>query len=1284
MTRMGPRFVRFSICLLLLHASAMSGAVRGIVFDSQGKAVAEARVTAHRWDTPAAQRTRLMTGAERKALATATTDEGGAFSLDPKVSGVVELAVDRQGFAPALQLALAGEENVLVDLVPAALRKGRVTAKGKAVSGVLVIAYLRTTAVIATRTGDDGTFAIPDPKGWCSSLVFVHPDYAPASLDEPSALDVNLDAGSTVTGSVSDSAGRPVPNATVYAGPWTTAKTGEDGTFVLHHAAGDEKKITALEGTSFGAASRDAKNTLIRIEPLGSIAGTVRDADQRPLEGVPVLTYVTSGAGPTPWRESHAAVSDAKGNYSIQHCEPGQYSVMAYGGSTLEFEANSVKMRDGRLARADLTATKLDSIAGTVLDKQKRPVAGATVQYTMSQFPLVYGGLAAQMQAASARSGRDGKFKIRKYEQLFASGMGVRLQAVHRDHAAGVSEPLQRDSASPVSIVLPAGIELTGIIKDSAGKPVASAGIALLQDPSGAIPMPVESLMSTGMLRPFAESDASGRFSVKVNAAPHDLGVWKEGYAGFKLSEFTPKAGDAPLEIVLENGAAIRGRVTSKMPAAVLKGTITALTEEGYFSAVAEVAGDGTFTIPALRSGPYTLNYSDEQGRTVRQQAQAPASDVVLQLPVTGELRGRVIDAATRETLRSYTVDFEDHLDVIDGEDQFVLYPEPATGELTVKADGYIPGKSQVTVQLGKPAEVTVTLTRGRSVAGVVTNDQGQAVAGAWVADTEYTAMEKTEAGGDFRLTGLPREALKLNVRADGYLAREIEVAAGETDIRLDVVLSRGRKVAGHVVSSDGAPVEGATVHARGDNMQTGTTDAVGAFVVEGLAEGAYTFMAKRDELQSEEVSIAGELPPDLVLVMKPSAGAGKIHGLVKGFSGGHWRMGMVRISPGEAFAMIGRDGRYTIERAPAGEVELKARAQSGNGDAAMAIGKVTVIAGGDVEANLVFREDIVIRGIVTDSGAPAPGRNVRFTSGEMTWSTMTGAEGRYQLTGVEPGNLYDVTVEGGQPAYTTRHLVTGSETFDIHIEWSRLEGRVIDGAGAPVPGAKVKAVTGEKRDAGDTATDAGGAFVLPVVRAPHVLTIAKDGFATFTQRVEAGAAPLLVKLVQSSGLRVRLTDARDGRTLDGYVVAVDAAGLHVARADAAQKDGTMLVPIADGAYRIAVSANGYASQSARASVPYQGELRFALTPGGTLIVRTDRPSADLVKLVLPNGEEYVRCQCNGIAEIRLTGTATTIEHVAPGNYTMHVLDERGLVKTSQPVTITEGQTTQTEIRVPE
>jgi hypothetical protein len=202
--------------------------------------------------------------------------------------------------------------------------------------------------------------------------------------------------------------------------------------------------------------------------------------------------------------------------------------------------------------------------------------------------------------------------------------------------------------------------------------------------------------------------------------------------------------------------------------------------------------------------------------------------------------------------------------------------------------------------------------------------------------------------------------------------------------------------------------------------------------------------------------------------------------------------------------------------------------------------------------------------------------------------------------------------------------------------------------------------------------------------RGAHVLTVAKEGFATHTRRLQPDAGTVAITLTRTDGLRVRLTDARGGHTLDGYVVAVDAAGLQVARASEAQKDGTMLMPVAAGAYRISVSADGYASQSMRVNVPHPGEVRLALTPGGTLILHADRASADLVKLVLPSGEEYVRCQCNGIAEIRLTGLSTTIENVAPGSYTMQLLDPNGLVKATQIVTIAEGQPTVVEMHVPE
>jgi hypothetical protein len=278
------------------------------------------------------------------------------------------------------------------------------------------------------------------------------------------------------------------------------------------------------------------------------------------------------------------------------------------------------------------------------------------------------------------------------------------------------------------------------------------------------------------------------------------------------------------------------------------------------------------------------------------------------------------------------------------------------------------------------------------------------------------------------------------------------------------------------------------------------------------------------------------------------------------------------------------------------------------------------------------------------------------------------------------------VMVTSGQRSYETHYQVTGSGTFDIRISWSRIEGRVIDETGAALAGALVEIGRDGAQRTDDTKSDAAGAFAvtMPKRDGTYSVTIELEGFATATQRVIADSAPLLITMARADGLRVRLVDARTGNTLDGYAIAVDEAGHLLARTHDRKPDGTLRLPVTPGNYRIAVSASGFASQLTRSAVPRKDELRVALTPGGSLIVNTDRESNDAIKLVMPTGEEYVQCQCNGIAEIRLTGTKTVVEHVAPGAYSMQVLDARGLVKASHPVTIAEGQSTTIEVHVPE
>lgn len=1274
------RIVLFFLCVLAPFAF---GATSGVVLSAQsGDAVGGARVVARRAMAPVERRLQALSDAPVAALGSAVTKDDGAFTLEEKLEGVIVLEVEREGFAPESMLAIAGDADVRIELAPAPRRNGRITANGKGVAGARVVAMKGDSAIWSTRTDEQGSYAMPAPEVWCTRVTIVHPDFAPRDLNVGkgrTSLDATLAKGSTVTGRIVDAAGKAVPKARVIGGEWTFATSGEDGAFTLNNVGKDAKTLEAFAGNAYGQATPGEGAITIAIAARPTISGTVRDANKRPLAGAPVIAYRKSR---TPPFVTKMAVADDRGQYRIEHCQEGSWTINGYGVGELSFTA--IETQAGA-KDADLLAKKEEGLRGIVVDEQKRPVAGAIVQYTMQQMPLVY-GTSPQQQMPSVRTGRDGRFTLMASEGIraYAEEMPIRVQASRPGYAIGVSEDL--DFTRSLSITLPAGIEVNGVVVDANGRGVAGAGIIIMQDPFGAVPLPLESGLSSGMMKPFIESDAEGKFALRLNAGTHDFAAFKEGIGGARLGGVEIAAGAKPLKIVLEAGVAIHGRVTSDDAKTALAGNVTAVGPAMSF-ATAPVADDGTFTLEDLHAGDYRLQYESYGGRSAESAAKAPSDDVVIKLEATGTIRGRVVDAMTHEVLRNYTVTSSNNGSfdgtAVENADTFTIDALAGQIELTVEAEGYTPAKETVTVATGKTVDVTISATRGRILRGRVTGEDGTPIADATISAgdsaSDYNDIDSTEENGEYRLV-LPRIAQTVAVAAKGWLKKTVDVPAGDGDTRIDIVLSRGRQARGRVLTSEGAALEGAAVTASGDTWQQARTNADGTFVVQGLGDGRYRFAARKDELTSEPLENVDIGAGEIVIRMKPSAGTGALRGTVKGFAGGNWMMGIVQAAEGTAF--VGRDGTYRFEKLPAGELDLRATATGPNGDMVSAPAvKVTIIAGSEVEADLELRTDISVRGTVYEGGAPAPGKSIQFydDNNSTYWTARTNAQGEYAVTGIVPGAMYKVAVSGSGRTFTVQHQVSGSERFDIRIEWSHIEGRVADTTGVAIAGAQID-VDGE-----ETKSDAAGAFALTVARADvHVVRVEKDGFATISRRVTPGAAPLLITMTRTDGLRVRLVDARDGRTLSGYAVAVDEAGQLLARTSETGKDGALRVPVGEGNYRIAVSASGYASLSARTAVPRADELRFALTAGGTLVVNTDRVSSDVIKLVMPTGEEYVRCQCNGIAEIRLTGTATTVDHVAPGSYTMQVLDERGLVKASHAIAINEGQTTAIAIHVPE
>ncbi|HEX2834024.1 MAG TPA: carboxypeptidase regulatory-like domain-containing protein [Thermoanaerobaculia bacterium] len=1256
----------FSLLFLLfaIAAPVAFAVTSGLVASATGDPVAGATVTLRRLQPLSEERAILLADGP-VTIASTTTNENGAFAFEEKLDGVYALCVTRDGFAPELQPILAGSSDLNVVLEAAPMRTGRVTAGGKPVPNARVFATSWQSILYATKTDERGHYTIPAPGRWFNTLTVMHPDFAPHDVvsKKSVALDVELTKGIVISGKVVDAAQKPVANARVRAG-WSAATTADDGTFALRVKTAPEV-IEAFAGDASGAAKKEV--TTIAIASRPSISGAVRDANKRPLAGV-LIYAVPEIRSMKALYQPRFAVSDARGNCRLEHIDGGSYSVGTYASKDFEFESFADLGPGAK--NADFVAKATRSITGIVVDEQKKPVAGATVQYAFANMPVVY-GTAKDGPAATALSGPDGRFRLHASNQL-ASTLDVQLQATRHGYATAMAAA---DLKKPVTLVLPKGIEVQGVVIDSDGNAVAGVAIAVAEGSTMNRPLPLDSAMSAGMLTPFVETDGAGRFTLHLRAGAHDIGAWKEG-AGSMRGDLLVAAGMEPSRLVLEKGVAIRGRVALGTEP-VTSGTVTAQGETLNF-AVANVNEDGTFVLETLTPGRYQLQYTNE-GDQARETVIAPADNVVLTIDAKGTVHGRVIDAETRETLRTYEVNAmhsQFASTEIDDGAEFTLPLPAGDTELSISADGYQAATQNVTVTAGKTTEITIALTKGRIVSGRVTAEDGSRVTELVLGTDDANA--DVEGDGTYTIT-LPPTPQRLEVSAHDLARKVIDVAAGTADSRLDIVLARGHSVRGRVVAADGTGLGNAYVSANneGDYRMT-PVDENGAFTISGLANGTYEFSAMHGELgSSERVKADSATTEEIVLRMQPAKGHGTLTGIVRGFEGSAWIAATVRTGSSSGF--VGRDGRYKVERVTAGEIEVLVMVHSADGDTMMTPPvNVTLADGGEAEANFDLRADASVRGVVLEGDQPAAGRTIRFSSNEATRTTRTGANGEYEIKGMAAG-VYEVSVSSGDNrSFETRHTVTASDHFDIRIDWARVEGRVVDAQGSAIAGVGISISPDHTPSREVSArSDSSGAFVATLAHANTLFVRAeKEGYTSLVRQVAPDSAPIVLTMERSEGLRVRLVDARDGRTLDGYAVAVNEAGLLVARAGDQTADGTLSVPVGAGSYRIAVSAANYASQSMRTAVPRGGELRFALTPGGTLLVQSERALGELVKLILPGGEEYVRCQCNGIAEIRLTGKTTTIDHVAPGSYTMQVLDENHAIRGSYPVTVTEGQTT--------
>ncbi len=1324
----------------LFLAIPASASITGVVINPDGQPVAGANVSLCAPESIEARRGRLLSKTpERPAIATMTTDSQGTFRFDsPKDQPVVDVRIAANGFAPDAVRLLADDDAGAIALTPASMQRGTITANGKPVAGATVVWMGDNTDYLST-TDADGHYTAPDPSKWVNRLAIAHPDYAihqEMIRNESKRLDRALTGGVTISGHVVAQDGHtPVAKAALLVDDIPLATTSDDGSFTIAHAPKEWQQVEGRSGNLSGVRARAGDASLnIRLAKLGMITGAVRDArTQLPLVNAEVRLGPDTqfgrarGFGAANGQAAiKSALTDAKGVFTIA-TPPGRYSLMAiYPGSVISNTTISVVA--GQTVNKALYATARARVSGTVIDDQKRAVAGARIVARDTNrgggFILM---LPDRLQPDSgAASGPDGRFVLRNV----LTETDLHIDATKKGLPPASSATLRLNSGEKKTgliLTIPRGVVFSGKVTSGDGRPLSGVAVEASLSEAGGRGLAVRRVVMS-MMRDRNDDDvirtgSDGAFALRLKEGTYDVVFKREGFATKTLRAQTVSTSTQPVTVNLDPGAEISGRVV-RAGSGVEGVNVNAISQDGNASAV--TTSDGSFTLTDLTPGQMMLSATKpdafiQQIRPVT----APARDMVIELPAGGRITGRVLDKTNKVPVTSFqagistsrsgggmTIMTPPMLKPFTSDDgTFVLENvPPGPTQLVVSAPGYsmqhVPG---LNVEDGKTlSEVEVDLESGGRLSGRVTAPEGGPLSGVSVRlDSmagagpgrvmRFDATDNstvTDPNGEYSIDSIDPGEKTFTFTRQGYLSESRTVNIAGKDSRLDVQLSLGVSLTGVVTTDAGVPVPDASVNTMSASDATfgrqTRTDANGQFQISGVAPGHYTITASKTGLADgilRDFDVSSGAPARVVM----KAG-GTISGHVIGLTDAELQQATVTAigANGNASAEVDGSGNYRIDGAPIGSVRVSARAGRGlGGGKTSPVKSVEVDPGSSVQVDLQFKSSTVIGGRVTRNGQPLANAIVAFyprggqTQGNA--SSTTDSNGSYTISGLEDGS-YSVSVVdfNRSGSFNASYTVSGSSTYDIDIKSATLRGTVVDSTtGEPVADARVQIQTVGGNAPGMltsrvATTDSSGAFLLDNVQSgSYQATAQKDGYGHDVRNFAIGDTPpddLQLKIAPSDGVTLRVVDARDNRLLSANVMRViDAQGREVESGGFrfSSTPEPVRLTLAPGRYNVTLTAMGYAPQVVNVISP--STQTVALTPGGTLLLRSKGSAPQRVRLVDPNGAFYPRGM-NGIFTIDPAPLTTTLNNVAAGNYTLQVLDTAGNVTNTIPVTVVQGQ----------
>ncbi len=505
---------------------------------------------------------------------------------------------------------------------------------------------------------------------------------------------------------------------------------------------------------------------------------------------------------------------------------------------------------------------------------------------------------------------------------------------------------------------------------------------------------------------------------------------------------------------------------------------------------------DGTFSFDKLVGRTYYLSASSGEllGGPVHYKLTGTSDPVVIRLAEGAVVNVTVVDDAAKPIEGADVKHDEEHAAKTNAAGKATLKPvHPGWVAVDAKASGYAPNSAYTMIgSAGATGELKITLRKGFAVSGRVIDENGKPVAkvkinasaGMWGLGGTDNDDAITDDKGGFQIAALAAGTHTLSaVDGEHAPAQSSPITIADRPVTgIEIKMKSGGRVAGTVIDTANKPVPFATVRIAGKTSggdgdrnaasRQATCDKDGTFEIRGLARNKLQARAESDTAASKVIDVdlsdkAAASGLELVLDV-----SGQIAGVVVDDKGAPVPEVQVNAFPdilggasteglqlaGMSSATTDGGGAFVIHGLPDGAYKLWAARPSSSAQEWGQSGTPAKV--GDKAVKITLAAPGTLIGKIVIDGAASPPKLATVQLGSVTPTPAT--EGAFQIKDVNPGT-YDVTFRSPEFAELIKRdvKIDPGKTTDLGtvtaFRGRKLTGKVVDGAGAPVAGAKVK-----------------------------------------------------------------------------------------------------------------------------------------------------------------------------------------------------------------------------------